>query len=137
MSDGRKLRPVVYISGPVTKGNRNWNVYQGFEAQRELTDAGFAPINPIASTTYPFAWEEGFPHGVWMEVDLALVARADAVLRLPGDSKGADEECMFADLRGIPVYGSVADLKRGFRARTSAAAASKRRRSLTQGDGLA
>lgn len=131
MSEGRKLRPVVYISGPVTKGNRNWNVYQGFEAQRELTESGYAPINPIASATYPFAWEEGFPHETWMEVDLALVARADAVLRLPGESRGADEECAFADFKGIPVYGTVDDLKRGFRAANAAASASKRRRSLT------
>ena len=39
-----------------------------------------------------------------------LLARCDAVLRLPGDSKGADEDVRLARERGLPVYFNVADV---------------------------
>lgn len=39
-----------------------------------------------------------------------LLSRCDAVLRIPGDSRGADAECALAREWGIPVYTSVADL---------------------------
>lgn len=103
-------RKRVYISGPITRGDRNWNVYQAFNAQRLLMRAGFAPLNPMASCCFPFAWEPDFPHELWMETDLPWVEVADAVLRLPGESQGADAECAFAREKGIPVYDSLAYL---------------------------
>ena len=39
-----------------------------------------------------------------------LIHRCDAVLRLPGDSKGADQDVAIARELGLPVYTSVADV---------------------------
>ncbi|MBZ7920805.1 DUF4406 domain-containing protein [Ensifer adhaerens] len=39
-----------------------------------------------------------------------LLALCDAVLRLPGDSKGADNDVRIARERGIPVYYSLEDV---------------------------
>jgi hypothetical protein len=39
-----------------------------------------------------------------------LITRCDAVLRLPGASKGADEDVRLARERGIPVYQNLADV---------------------------
>jgi len=39
-----------------------------------------------------------------------LLAHCDAVLRLPGDSTGADQDVAIARERGIPVYFRVEDL---------------------------
>ena len=39
-----------------------------------------------------------------------LLQHCDAVLRLPGDSKGADQDVAIARERGLPVYYSVEDL---------------------------
>lgn len=39
-----------------------------------------------------------------------LLERCDAVLRLPGDSKGADQDVAIARDRGIPVYFDLADV---------------------------
>lgn len=39
-----------------------------------------------------------------------LLALCDAVLRLPGDSKGADNDVRIANERGIPVYTSLDDV---------------------------
>src|SRR5438045_9329010 len=38
-----------------------------------------------------------------------LIERCDAVLRLPGDSKGADEDVRRASERNIPVYTKLED----------------------------
>jgi hypothetical protein len=39
-----------------------------------------------------------------------LLAHCDAVLRLPGDSTGADQDVRIALERGLPVYQSVEDI---------------------------
>ncbi|MDX2139024.1 MAG: DUF4406 domain-containing protein [Chloroflexota bacterium] len=41
-----------------------------------------------------------------------LIERCDAILRLPGDSKGADNDVRLAHARGIPVYYDIADVPR-------------------------
>lgn len=106
--DGSACR--VYISGPVTGGDRNRNVYQAFDAQAWLMRNGFAPLNPIASTCYPFAWQPEYTHEMWLWTDLAWVGVSDCVLRLPGKSPGADREVAFAELKGIPVFDDRASL---------------------------
>lgn len=99
-----RRRPVVYISGPITKGNRNHNYYQACEAHRELMLAGFAPINPMLTMVLPCAWGDELPHSLWLECDFPLVERSDAVLRLPGYSVGADAELTHAENCGIPIF---------------------------------
>lgn len=39
-----------------------------------------------------------------------LIERCDAILRLPGESKGADNDVRLAHERGIPVYTAVDDI---------------------------
>jgi hypothetical protein len=39
-----------------------------------------------------------------------LIERCDAILRLKGDSKGADNDVRLANERGIPVYYDVAEI---------------------------
>ncbi len=41
-----------------------------------------------------------------------LLSRCDAVLRLPGASKGADEDVRVAKERGLAVYESLSDVPR-------------------------
>jgi hypothetical protein len=53
-------------------------------------------------------------HQDWLDMDFAWVAVSDAVLRLPGESTGADMETAFATERGIPVFHSIEDLKTHF-----------------------
>jgi hypothetical protein len=55
-------------------------------------------------TIHPHAREE------WIELDLAWLARCDALLRVPGESPGADLEVRRAGELGIPVFGSIAEL---------------------------
>lgn len=101
----------VYISGPITRGSRNWNVFQAFDAQEDLMLRGFAPLNPMASCCYPFAWQENMPHDLWLDVDAPWIAASDAVYRLPGESTGADWECKYATELGVPVFQTVKELE--------------------------
>jgi len=119
MATTRCNRPKVYISGPITIGNRNSHFYQANEAQRLLMLSGFAPLNPMQSITLPFAWEKDFTHNVWIETDLPWVEVADAVLRLPGESKGADEEVAHAENVGVPVFHTVGELEDHFIKKTT------------------
>jgi len=48
-------------------------------------------------------------------MDLEWLAKCDAVLRLPGESKGADIEKDYALSLGIPVFFSIDDLLEYFK----------------------
>ena len=51
------------------------------------------------------AWQE-----ILYPVANRLIARCDAVLRLPGESKGADEDVRLAKERGLTVYDRLEDV---------------------------
>ena len=102
-----KPRRVVYIAGPYSSSPVR-NTKAACDAFDRLFDAGLSPIVPHLSMLLDFnrprTWEE------WLELDLPIVARCEAVLRLPGESKGADMEVEHAQSLGIPVFHAEWDL---------------------------
>ena len=46
----------------------------------------------------------------WMKLDFIWVESCDALLRLPGESPGADREVKHAITLGIPVFYSMDEL---------------------------
>lgn len=109
-----KMRKAVYIAGPITRGVLAENIRQGTEAALELMREGYAPLCPML-TCYmggpsPEVLPAGTTHGDWMGTDLPWVAKADALLRLPGESVGADLEVACANKHGVPVFHSISDL---------------------------
>lgn len=119
------MRKIVYIAGPISKGDLAHNVNQGTAAFVALAKAGFAPICPHWSVyAKPAAWmhfgdgrrvecvatamgNDGMTHADWMGIDLPFVSASAAVLRLPGESTGADMEVAHAVKNGIPVFLTV------------------------------
>lgn len=102
------MRPRIYISGPISKGNwpdNYWNFCSTFD---RLVELGFAPFNPGGSMMHP--GHHLIPHETWIEIDLPWVAVADAVFRITGESDGADRECELARELGIPIFVSTGDL---------------------------
>lgn len=95
----------VYISGPITLGDRQKNIQQATEAAKQLIDAGHAPLCPHLSCYFPFA--DDVTHQQWLDVDLPWVSVSDALVRLPGESKGADMEVAHANSEMVPVFHSV------------------------------
>lgn len=65
------------------------------------------PIIHLAGSTKPGdeAWEE-----IQYPVAHRLLEKCDAVLRLEGASKGADEDVRFAKEKGLPVYYNPQDV---------------------------
>lgn len=121
------MRPVIYLAGPISKGDLKTNIVQADRAFLDLVKAGFAPINPMLSVYAGAALDgtrwanrirvEGsassvlpITHEEWMEIDLPVVARCDAVLRLPGESVGADREVAHARKCDVPVYTNMEKL---------------------------
>lgn len=101
-------RPVVYISGPITIGDPEHNFKQAADAQRELMDAGFSVVNPMLTMQLPYA--DDVAHADWIANDLPIIRRCDALLRLPGESAGADEEVRHAKQWHIPFFKSTAEV---------------------------
>lgn len=96
----KKLR--VYLAGPISKGDRGHNLAQFISWHEYLMTAGFAVFNPGLSMLLPWAAEKN--HTEWMEADIPFVLQSDLVVRLPGESVGADQEVVEAMKAGIPVY---------------------------------
>jgi hypothetical protein len=92
----------VYVAGPYTKGEPAENVRAAIVAAEALLAAGHTPLVPhlnlLWHMVFPHSWEE------WLRLDLEWITTCDAVLRLPGESKGADMEVAHAGTLGIPVY---------------------------------
>lgn len=102
-----------YIAGPLTRGNVAVNEYLAVQAAERLRKAGFAPFCPHLFVE----WEKiapGATYEEWLAIDLAWLEVSDAVLRLPGESPGADRETAFAVSRGIPVFTDEMELVRHF-----------------------
>ncbi len=102
------MTPRVYISGPITKGNRTMNFATAANVQADLMRKGFAVLNPMLSMMHPEAWT--IEHKLWLENDLPWVAVSDVVFRLPGESVGAMLECDHARNLGITVLNTWHEL---------------------------
>lgn len=97
----------VYLAGPYTKGDVGRNVAAAISAAQHLIERGFAVYVPHLS----HLWHMLYPaeHKVWLERDFVWLEACDVVCRMPGDSEGADRECVHAKRLGIPVA-KLADL---------------------------
>lgn len=112
------MRTRTYIAGPISKGDLTHNIEQATAAYVRLMKEGYAPFCPHltvylggpARAPQPEILPNGTKHEDWYDSDLPWVAVADAVLRLPGESVGADKEVALAKELGIPVYESIEEL---------------------------
>lgn len=91
----------VYVSGPYTKGDPCANTHAAIMAGNAILDAGHVPFVPHVS----HFWHTVTPRDYrdWMKIDLAFLPACDVVVRLEGESAGADEEVALACELGIPV----------------------------------
>ena len=84
----------IYIASPYTIGDVAVNVRDQMETAVELINLGFAPFWPLHS--HFLHMHSPQPYETWIEQDKEWVLVCDAVLRLPGASKGADGEVELA-----------------------------------------
>lgn len=95
----------VYIAGPYTNGDVIVNVRAALEVADRVAVAGHYPFIPHL---YHF-WHFLYPHGYsfWTGLDMAWLEECEAVIRLGGESDGADKEVDRAEDLGIPVYTEI------------------------------
>lgn len=98
----------IYIASPYTLGDVAVNVRKQMDAADELISIGYAPFIPLLYHFQHLVYPE--PYSVWTEIDNAFVLSCDAVLRLPGESRGADAEVKIARENNIPVAYSIGEL---------------------------
>jgi len=92
----------IFISSPYTNGNQADNVREQIDAASKLIDAGFAPYLPLYTHFLHIFKSQDYE--TWMKLHSEYLLCCDAVLRLPGISKGADREVALAAQKDIPVF---------------------------------
>ena len=95
----------IYVAGPYTKGDVAMNVRSAIEAADRLLKAGHAPFLPHLAHFWHLVCPG--PYEQWITLDLAWLPVCQAIVRLPGDSSGADGEIVEARRLGIPIFSSV------------------------------
>lgn len=92
----------IYIAGPYTKGDQVQNVRNAIEAGDILRNFGFIPFIPHLN----MLWHAIFPHNAdyWYEWDIEWLKQCDVLIRLPGESVGADREMEIAKELFLDIY---------------------------------
>lgn len=93
--------PLVYIAAPYTQPDPVQNTHAVIRIADALLDAGFTPLIPHLTLAWHLVSPK--PYDTWLAYDRHLLARCDVLLRVPGYSHGATQECTFADELAIPV----------------------------------
>lgn len=95
-------KPLVYLAAPYSSDPVR-NTRQAIESGMDLWQSGLVAVvishlSLLSDLVRPMSSAD------WYRFDLDLVEHCDAVLRLDGDSTGADVEVDCARRRGIPVF---------------------------------
>jgi hypothetical protein len=103
----------VYIASPYTKGDTATNIRNSLECADKLIELGYIPYAPLLT----HLWHLMIPHDYeyWVKIDNAWIEKCDALLRLPGESRGADQEEALMRKLGRPVFHSIGDLQKNDR----------------------
>lgn len=97
---------LVYVAGKY-RGANNWeikcNVHESAKLALEVWRLGAVAISPHLNTS---DFQYTLPDHVWLDGDLEILSRCDAVLLIQGwhKSQGTRAEVEFAISRRIPVF---------------------------------
>lgn len=92
----------IYVAGPYSQGDVAGHVRAAVLAGLAIRHAGHVPCIPHL---YHFAHLLcPQPYEYWMALDLEWLAACDGLVRLPGESPGADREVERAQVLGLPVW---------------------------------
>jgi hypothetical protein len=92
----------IYVAGPYTKGDVALNVRAAIEAADKLLKRGHVPYLPHLTHFWHLVCPG--PYEQWIALDSAWIPFCEAIVRLPGESSGADGEVELAARLGMPVF---------------------------------
>ena len=102
------LGRVVYIASPYTKGDVAENVRRSILFAEQLRDFGYLPYCPLWTHFWHFL--SPHPYEYWTKMDLEWLHKCDCLVRIGGESYGADNEVRYMHDLGKPVYYSIQEL---------------------------
>ncbi len=102
------MKKLIYVASPYSLGDTAVNVRKAIEAGDVLYESGYIPYIPHLMMLWHIVSPDH--EKKWLEIGQAMLRRCDAVLRLNGESVGADNEVVLARSLGIPVYYSITEL---------------------------
>jgi hypothetical protein len=98
------MKPMVYIAGPISLGDKKQNALEALELAEQVYDHGIVPVVPHLSVFWESERALDWDYEAWMDIDFNMIARCDAVLRMYGESPGADREVDLAFKLQIPIF---------------------------------
>ncbi len=98
----------IYVAGPYTGGDTDSNVEIAMNVGSKLIKRGYTPFVPHLYHYIHLLWPGSYE--TWMEQGVSWLKKCDAVLRIPGDSPGAEREVAIAKDIGIPVFYTISEL---------------------------
>lgn len=113
---------MILIAGPYASGTDGdeslieQNLRRLEEAAWPLFRAGHVPVIgewvalPVLRSAGASGPNDPLATDVMYPTAQRLLQRCDAVLRLPGASRGADQDVALAEARGIPVYHALSEV---------------------------
>ena len=102
----------VYIASPYRLGLKEENVLRQVDMFHELMSRGFVPFAPLLNHYVDIH----FPHDEmeWLQYDFEWLDMCDCVLRLDGESSGADAEVFRHNAQGKPVFYNIDELCKAY-----------------------
>lgn len=100
-------RYYCYVSGPYTSDPEG-NVLRAIVASNELRKKGVIPFCP--HLTHFMHKLEPDTYEAWMDYDCAWLSKCNSVLRLEGESAGAEREVALANLLSKKVCSSIEEV---------------------------
>ena len=113
-----KKKIKVFVCGPYTLGDVAMNVRAAIEAADRLALMGFVPFIPHLAHFWHLV--SPYSYTFWMDWDKEFLIICDALLRIPGESGGAEKEIEVAKSLGIPVFYDIKYLQEYFIAEENA-----------------
>jgi len=98
----------VFISSPYTHGDAADNVRLQINFADKLMDEGFYPYVPLLTHFQHLVHHREYND--WLDQCMVWVESCDCLLRIGGDSAGADKEIQHAKDVGIPIFYTIDNL---------------------------
>lgn len=119
VQDMSRRRTYVYVAGPYTGQHTHdhhsyfaihQNIANAHEAGLQLARLGYGYFCPHTHSAHNEVIAPDIPFTYWYELDLHFLRACDAMLVLPGESRGVELEKQQCAAWGIPVFSSIEDL---------------------------
>lgn len=99
---------IIYIAAPYSKGDIGENLHTVFEVADAILMKGHIPYIPHLTHFWHIVSPK--PLGFWYKYDLYFLNLCDALIRIPGDSIGADREEARATQLGKTIFHSIDEI---------------------------